>query len=103
MLLLILFIVCVAFMVAADIYDVTLTTKGIKAGVAVEANDWLVGQKPSAEALYLRDSLVMGFCIAPCIVVHFLGNDPLAYGALVSPIVCGIQHIRGGLAWKKLM
>ena len=99
----ILLLISYAFMIAADIYDVIMTTEGIKAGVAVEGNTWLIGDKPTALQLYARDSLVMVFCLAPSVVAHFLGNDPIAYGGLVSPVIFGIKHIQGGLAWKKLL
>jgi hypothetical protein len=95
--------VALAGAVAGDLYDVAMTEKGIKAGVAVEGNDWLVGQKPSALALYLRDSLVLAFCVAPtALLATVFHNLPLAYGALISPVIYGYVHLQGGLAWKKL-
>src|SRR5271157_6061830 len=95
--------IALAVAVLGDLYDVTMTEKGIKSGVAVEANDWLVGQKPSALALYLRDSLVLALCVTPtALCATVFHNLPLAYGALVSPVVYGVVHLFGGLAWKKL-
>ena len=89
--------------VAGDVYDVTLTSRGLKKGLAVEGNTWLIGDKPSTRALYLRDALVLGFCMVPFIAAFLLGNIPVAIGALASPVVYGIKHYHGGLAsWKKL-
>lgn len=98
------FITALAFAVAGDIYDVTLTEKGIKAGVAVEGNTFLVkNNKPTAVALYLRDSLVTGLATAPSIIALAYGNKALFYGFLVGPIVSGVKHVGGGLAWRKLL
>lgn len=96
-------VAALGFAIAADIYDVVLTEKGIKAGVAVEGNTFLVGQKPSAVALYLRDSLVTGIATTPCILALVYGNKPLFYGFLVAPVVAGVKHIRGGRAWRNLL
>lgn len=90
--------------VAGDVYDVTMTEKGLKAGIAVEANDWLVGSKPSAVSLYLRDGLVFAMCVIPAVVFAAVAhNVPLGYGALVAPVVFGVKHILGGLQWRKLL
>lgn len=94
--------VSIAFCVACDIYDVTMTQKGLKAGVAIEGNTWLVGEKPSAKALYLRDSLLMLFCITPSLLLSFV-NPPAAFGTLSGPIAYGVKHILGGRAWVKLL
>jgi hypothetical protein len=95
--------VSVAAAVAANAYDIYITEKGIKAGVAVEGNDWLVGPKPSALALYLRDGLInLPFIVLP-IVAHVFGNAGLAYGSLAGPVVIVIKHVLSGRAWAKLM
>jgi hypothetical protein len=97
-------LISVAFCEACGIYDATMTEKGLKAGVAVEGFDWLVGKKPSAVALYLRDNLLLGLCSLPAILcATVFHNVPLAYGACISPVLYGIKHIQGGLAWKKLL
>lgn len=96
-------ILAVLFCVACDIYDVRLTVKGLKAGVAVEGNTFLIGPRPSALALYLRDTLLLAFASGPAILFHFLGNDPLYYGACIGPVVYGIRHIKGGRAWADLL
>jgi hypothetical protein len=89
--------------VAGNAYDIYMTEKGIKAGVGVEGNDWIVGDKPSALALYLRDGLVNLPFIALPLVSHVLGNDPLAYGTLAGLAVIAIKHVMGGRAWVKLL
>lgn len=40
----------VAFAFGCDIYDVIMTEKGLKAGVAVEGNAFLVGSKRTCPA-----------------------------------------------------
>jgi hypothetical protein len=95
-------ILCIVFAVACDIYDVTMTEKGIKAEVGVEANDWLVGSKPSAVALYLRDCVIISLTATPA-AVAFAYHDSIGYGLLAAPVVAGVKHILGGLAWKKLL
>jgi len=94
--------VCAA-VVASDVYDVSMTQKGLKAGVAVEGFTWLVGSKPSALALYLRDTLCEALSIAPTVFCHLAGADPAAYGLLIAPGVYAVKHVLGGLAWKKLL
>lgn len=89
--------------VAGDVYDVIMTEKGLKAGVAVEGNDFLVDSKPSALALYLRDSVILAFCLVPTVLSAAFGNMPVAYGSLIAPVVYGIQHILGGLQWRALL
>jgi hypothetical protein len=95
--------VALSLAVAADIYDVSMTEKGLKAGVAVEGYTWLVGEKPSAKALYLRDTLVLAMTAAPSAVAYFLGNAPLAFGCLAGPAVLAVKHVIGGRKWKKLL
>ena len=88
---------------AGDIYDVTLTSIGLKKGLAVEGNTFLIGSKPSTLALYLRDALVLAMCTAPSVVFYAAAhNIHLALGALSAPVVYGVKHLLGGLAWKKL-
>lgn len=88
---------------AADVYDVTQTEKGLKAGIAVESFTWLVGTKPTAKALYLRDALLIAITLFFPVLFHFKGNAPLAYGALISPAVAAIKHVLGGRAWANLL
>lgn len=79
----------VAFAIGCDIYDVVLTEKGIKAGVAVEGNTFLVGSKPSALALYLRDSLAIGAATVPAVLALVGHNDPLFLGLHCRANRCG--------------
>ena len=95
--------VALAAAVAGNAYDIYTTEKGLKAGVGVEGNDWLVGPKPSALALYLRDGLINLPFIALPLISHILGNDPVAYGSLAGLAVIAIKHVMGGRAWTKLL
>lgn len=98
-----LFAAATAVGILGDVYDVTYTTIGLKKGLAVEGNTWLIGNKPSEKALYLRDGLVLAFCMLPTILgATVFHNVPVAYGGLVSPVIYGVKHYMGGLAWKKL-
>lgn len=103
----ILLAVSLALGVAGDIYDVILTEKGLKAGVAAEGNQWLssiVGTKPSAVGLYFRDSIVLALCVAPtALCATVFHNLPLAYGALAGPVAYGAKHVLGGLQWRTLL
>ncbi len=92
-----------AWAIGCDVYDITLTEKGIKAGVAVEGNTWLVGTKPGAVALYLRDSLETGIATAPCILACIFNNAPLFWGFLIAPLLSGVKHILGGKQWATLL
>ena len=98
-----LYTVALAAALAGNTYDILMTEEGLKAGVGVEGNDWLVGEKPSALALYLRDGLVNLPFIALPLVSHIVGNDPLAYGTLSGLAVIAIKHVMGGRAWAKLL
>ena len=93
----------VAVAVLADVYDVTLTERGLKAGVAVESFDWLVGEKPTAKALYLRDLGIIAVCSAPSLAMALIGNPAGVYMFLSIPAVACVKHILGGRAWSKLL
>lgn len=95
-------LVVIALVVLSDVYDVAQTERGIKAGVAVEGFTWLVGSKPSAVALYLRDSLLLLIVTTPSMLLHFV-NEPAAYGALLGPLLYGVKHVRGGREWVRLL
>lgn len=90
-------------LVATDIFDVRMTEIGIKKGVAVEANTFLVGQKPSARALYLRDTGTMILTAIPSLIAAHYGSQPFFYGGLVLPAGYAVQHVMGALAWRKLL
>ena len=93
-----------AFAVAADVYDTTMSVKGIKAGVAVEKNwIWLYGtDKPSALRYYAVNIPIV-FLAAGISVAGLLSHNPgLFYGGLAAPVAAGAKHIQGGLEWRKL-
>ena len=94
------FVLVLGFAIACDIYDVVMTEKGIRAGVGVEGNTWLVGTKPTALKLYLRDSLVLAMTVAPSIFAALIGRPELFYGFLIGPFVFGVKHIQGGRQWR---
>jgi hypothetical protein len=99
----ILFSICLAAAVATDIYDVIMTEKGLKKGLALEAFTWLVGPKPSALKLYLRDSLVTGLVAAVSLIIFLTGVQAAAFGMLSGLVVLAIKHIHGGRQWAKLL
>jgi hypothetical protein len=104
MTLILLFSVVLALYVASDIFDVTLTVKGIKAGVAVEGNLFLLStNRPTARALYLRDTAELGMSLIPAVIFFLVHNTPLLYAGAVCPAVMAVKHVLGGLAWKKLL
>ncbi len=92
-----------AAVVATGIFDVRMTEAGLKAGVAVEGNTFLVGQKPSARALYLRDSLVTFASALPSLLAMLFHSQPFFYAGLILPVVYAVNHVRGGLGWRKLL
>src|ERR1700686_4680425 len=92
--------VAAAICEACGAYDVAKTEQGLKKGVAVEAFTFLVGSKPSAIALYLRDNLLLAAVAAPAIAFALLHNLPLAYGACAGPLAYGLKHIQGGRKWN---
>jgi len=93
-----------AFAIAADCYDVSETEKGIKAGVAVEGNTWLIGtDKPTAGQLYKRDLLVIGLTAAPPTFAYIFRGPTWFYAGLSGPVVMGFKHISGGNQWKRLL
>jgi hypothetical protein len=97
-------IVALTFAVLCDVYDTTISEKGIKSGVAVEANyTWLYGtDKPSLFQYYIVNLPIVFLTAVPAVVLYFLHNPGLFYGALAGPIAIGAKHIQGGLEWRKL-
>jgi hypothetical protein len=98
----IILLVVLAFAVLSDVYDVAQTERGLKNTPYVEGFTWLVGQRPTAIALYLRDSLLLLLVTTPSVLASFV-NKPAAYGLLVGPLVYGVKHIRGGREWARLI
>lgn len=90
------------FAFASEAYDTYMTEKGLKAGVAIEGNSWLVGQKPSALALTLRDATIILLTGVPSAIALYYGSV-FYYSGLVVPVVRGVQHIIGGREWAALL
>lgn len=89
-----------SFCIGLGLYDQTLTIRGIKAGVSVEGFTWLVGQKPSFIALFLRDGLITFFCLVPTLLFW---HTPIAFGGLLGPVAYGLHHLQGALQWRYLL
>jgi len=92
-----------AFAFAADRYDVHETVRGLRAGVAIEGNTWLIGSHPSAAALYRRDALEIGFSATPALLTWFRRKHLAHYSLCSGPVGIGIGHIQGGNQWKRLL
>jgi len=96
----------VGFAVAADVYDVRQTEKGLKAGVSVEGNTWLVpSARPTTGQLYRRDLFVIGLSASPSVATWiFRRRRPeLFFAGLGAPATAGLKHIQDGKAWGKLL
>lgn len=91
------------FVEAADVYDTRETQIGLRHGVAVEGNTWLIGSHPSFRAGLARDQIMIGVSlIAP--TLGWVKRWPLLFGgSLNEPYIVGIKHIRAGNAWRKLL
>ena len=86
------------------VYDTVMSEKGIKSGVAVEANfTWFYGtNKPKAWQYYAVNIPIIFLVSALSIIGYATHNPALYYGGLSPVIVAGILHIKGGLEWKAL-
>jgi hypothetical protein len=94
----------VGFAVAANVYDARETERGLRLGVAVEGNTFLVGTHPSARALYLRDIPIIGLASTPSILGYVFRSRTWLFAGLVGgPGVVGVKHIQGGRAWARLI
>jgi hypothetical protein len=92
----------VAFAIGAAAYDNHETLKGIRAGVGVEGNTWMVGSRPSMRALIGRDVLVIGWTSAPSVLAYKFHKMPFFYGGLGMPVIDGLKSIQGGKSWVAL-
>jgi hypothetical protein len=103
----ILFIVLLLVMVGCAIFDNTLTRKGIEKGVAVEGNTWLDTifgtNKPSSLDLYLFEVIAIAIICAPAAFGYGFHIPALVYGSCGGFVARSVQHIKGGLAWIKLL
>jgi len=94
----------VTFTLFTTVYDTIMSEKGIKAGVAVEANlTWLYGtNKPTTLDYYLVNIPIVFVVAVPSIVGYLTGNSALYYAGLAAPLMLSIKHIQGGLEWRAL-
>lgn len=97
------FSIAIVFCFLAGLFDDIESERGIKAGVAIEGFQWLIGPKPSFRAYFLRDLLILALVTAPSLIFHFAHNSPLALAALVALVVYGVKHIIGGREWLPLL
>jgi hypothetical protein len=93
-----------AFAIGCDVYDTTMSEKGIKAGLSVEANyTWLYGtNKPTTLQYYAVNIPIILLTAAVSVVGLLLHNPALFYAGLAAPVAIGAKHLQGGLQWKKL-
>jgi len=92
-----------AFEQAAAIYDARKTEQGLKAGVAVEANTWLVGTHPTFGRLEAKDFLQLGIATSPSVLAYAFHHEGLFLAGLVGPTVLGVKHIQAGRQWQALL
>lgn len=99
------FLITAMFHIAAVVADVRLTDRGIKKGVAVEANRfivWMYGRKPNLVELYTANFLISAPMLVSGILGHQLNLDILIWMSLGSMISFGAKHLRGAYRWAKL-
>ena len=101
------YILAVSFATAigCTVYDDLLTVKGIKSGVALEANTFwgLISNKPSLLALTLCGWAEIAILCLPSLLAHiFHAPAGVDYGCLGLPIAMGAKHVQGALQWKAL-
>ena len=95
-----------AVSIACTVYDDLMTVKGIKAGVAVEANTFwgLISAKPSMLALSVCGWIEIAILCLPSVLVHlFHAPSGVDYGCLGITVAMGIKHIAGGKQWATLL
>lgn len=93
----------VVFEQAAAIFDATETERGLRAGVAVEGNTFLVGSHPSFKALEARDAMYVGLCITPSMLGYIFHRNDVLFGGLVAPVTFGVKHIYAARQWRALL
>jgi len=97
------FVLALCFELVCSIYDATMTEKGLRAGVGIEANAWLLGAKPKALRLYLKDLLFLSLVTAPSVIAAAFGMPELFYGFLIGPVFLGLKHVQGGRQWRWML
>lgn len=98
----ILFIAIAIIAMLSIVYDIMKTEDGLERTSYVEQFTWLVGRRPSPEALYLRDAGILGVLLVVVLLLH-CANAPLGYGALIGPVLLSYKHVRGARQWVSLM
>lgn len=88
---------------ACSTYDNIMTQKGLRAGVGIEANSWLVGTKPTAAKLYIRDAVLFGLLFLPSMWGLAIGVSALFYPFLFPPFLLCLKHIQGGRQWRWML
>ena len=96
------YLISLCVSIAANLFDVWMTERGLKKGLALEAFDWLVGRTPSFLALALRDSMLIAFAFGPILAISLV-NEPVAIGGCAFATVSLARHVRGALNWKRLL
>jgi hypothetical protein len=88
---------------AAATFDFRETLIGLRHGVAVEGNNWLIGTHPSAAQLSGRETLVIGLLVSPALIAYHFRSKPFFYASLVAPVVMAAKHIQAGNRWVDLL
>ena len=96
-------IVSFALAVLFDLYDITMTVQGIKAGVAVEGNTFLVGTKPGFVRLLVRDMLIPILPIGLLGLIFGYGNGYACPVFFVPLFLLALKHYHGGRQWVTLL
>lgn len=94
-----------AFEQYGAVYDAKWSERGIRSGIAVEGNTFLLGtDKPTFWQLERRDLTfyVPILSVAP-VVAKLTHHRPWFFGSLSGFAALGVSHIQGGSQWKKLI
>jgi hypothetical protein len=101
------FVILLLVMIGCSIFDNTLTHKGIEKGVAVEGNTWLDTifgtDKPTLLDLYLFEIIAIAIICIPAGFGFAFHIPALVYASCGGFVARSVQHIKGGLAWIKLL
>ena len=98
------FAAALTFEVATDRYDISQTEKGLKAGVAIEGNTFLLGtNKPTAGQLWKIDAVFTAITITPSVLAYIFHKKEWFYAGLACPFAYGLRHIQGGKQWATLL
>jgi hypothetical protein len=94
-----------AFEQSAAYYDNHETVIGIRHGVAVEANTWLLStNKPTFGQLERRELLVyVPMVVSPSVIAKLFHKREWFYAGLTAPVAYGAKHIQAGNQWRRLL